>query len=218
MSSPSSVMSHKPTYFYPCLLKKKANHGRIIPFFQPLMVARPGNHRNFLQLYPKMRNQRLDSWNIWIIHVKKEIKKSQTISSPIFRGISATKLDWENPAACFLIPWSKQIMDFRLGNFQSLEHIESYWPLPSRIPQVPFEDRFKKPGANDTQPFGIREDNPHHNPNQKELWQVKISQTWTQFQSSKQSHLFKKNNAPFSQKPFKLRQPQCTENGIVHRS
>jgi len=69
-------------------------------------------------------------------------------------------------------------MDFRLGNFQSLEHIESYWPLPSRIPRVPFEDRFKKPGANDMQPSGIREDNPHpkkiaicfhHNPNQKEL-------------------------------------------------
>lgn len=80
------------------------------------------------------------------------------------------------------------------------------------------------------QPSGIREDNPHpkkiaicfhHNPNQKELWQVKISQTWTQFQSSKQNHLFKKKQCSlltFSQKPYKLSQPQSTENGIVHRS
>ena len=148
------------------LAKKKTNHGRIIPFFQPLMVARPGNHRNFLQLYPKMRNQRLDSWNIWIIHVEKN-PKSQTISSPIFRRISATKLGWENPAACFL------------SLYPNKSWISGLAILPSRIPQVPFEDRFKKPGANDTQPFGIRGDNPHHKkiaillssqPKSKELW------------------------------------------------
>lgn len=104
------------------LAKKKANHGRIIPFFQPLMVARPGNHRNFLQLYPKMRNQRLDSWNIWIIHVKKEIKKNQTISSPIFRGISATKLGWENPAVCFwsLYPNKSWISGLAISNHWSI--------------------------------------------------------------------------------------------------